>query len=28
LTRHFSYFGPVSRTFFKNVDDEDWSAAL
>jgi hypothetical protein len=28
LTRHFSYFGPVSRTFFKHVDDEDWSAAF
>jgi hypothetical protein len=28
LTRHFCYFGPVSKTFFEHVGDGDWSAAL
>jgi hypothetical protein len=28
LTRHFCYFGPVSRAFFEHVGDEAWSAAL
>jgi len=28
LTRHFSYFGPVPDAVFKDVGDENWSAAL
>ncbi|KAI7714674.1 hypothetical protein KC353_g6679 [Hortaea werneckii] len=28
LTRHFSYFGPVPDSVFKDVGDENWSAAL
>ncbi len=28
LTRHFSYFGPVTEGLLKHVNDENWAEAL
>ena len=28
LTRHLSYFGPAPEGLFKQINDDDWCAAL